>query len=82
MDSTVASQAEVVLIDGAADGSGFEAFFAARYVELVRAMYAMTRSLTDAEDIAQEALCKCFERWGRVSSMTLPRGICIGLPSI
>jgi RNA polymerase sigma-70 factor, ECF subfamily len=52
----------------------FESFFRAEYPKLVRTLYLITGSVTEAEDIAQEAMSRAFERWKRVRSMESPGG--------
>jgi RNA polymerase sigma factor (sigma-70 family) len=52
----------------------FEGFFRTEYPTLVRALYLLTGSRAEAEDLAQEALARAFERWGRVRSMVSPGG--------
>lgn len=53
---------------------GFEAFFRAHYANLVGAMHLLTGERTEAEDLAQEACARLFERWSRVSAMESPAG--------
>jgi RNA polymerase sigma-70 factor (sigma-E family) len=58
----------------AGDSADFEAFFRAEYDHLFQAAYLLTGSRHEADDIAQEALLRAFERWDRVSSMDSPAG--------
>jgi RNA polymerase sigma factor (sigma-70 family) len=58
----------------AVDVRDFDAFFDQEYTPLLRLMFAMTGSLTEAEELAQEAMARAFERWGRVSGMASPAG--------
>jgi RNA polymerase sigma-70 factor, ECF subfamily len=53
---------------------GFEAFFRTHYSNLARAMYLLMGDRTEAEDLAQEAFARLFERWARVSVMESPAG--------
>jgi RNA polymerase sigma factor (sigma-70 family) len=46
----------------------FEGFFQDEYERLGKAMYLITGSRTEAEDLAQEAMVRVYERWDRVSS--------------
>ena len=53
---------------------GFEAFFRTHYANLGRALLLLTGERAEAEDLAQEAMARVFERWGRVSAMESPVG--------
>ncbi len=56
-------------------GSDFESFFGAEYVRLVRALVLVTGvRQVEAEDLAQEAMARVFERWDRVAAMETPSG--------
>jgi RNA polymerase sigma-70 factor (ECF subfamily) len=44
----------------------FEEFFRAEYGRLVRTVYLLTRNGAEAEEIAQEAMARTYERWDRV----------------
>jgi len=46
----------------------FERFFQDEYERLGRALYLVTGDRTEAEDVAQEAMVRLYERWDRVSS--------------
>jgi RNA polymerase sigma-70 factor, ECF subfamily len=52
----------------------FEEFFSASFTRLVRAMYLLTGSVTEAEELAQEAMARVYERWGQVRRMKSPEG--------
>jgi DNA-directed RNA polymerase specialized sigma24 family protein len=52
----------------------FEAFFESERVRLYRALFAVTGSRSEAEDIAQDAFLKVWERWDRVRRMDEPAG--------
>jgi RNA polymerase sigma factor (sigma-70 family) len=52
----------------------FDAFFRAEYPILIRALYLLTGSRSEAEDLAQEALARAYERWARVREMASPGG--------
>lgn len=52
----------------------FEEFFRVQYPRLGKAMYVLTSSRAEAEDIAQEAMARVLERWERVSVMDSPEG--------
>jgi RNA polymerase sigma factor (sigma-70 family) len=45
----------------------FERFFQDEYERLGKAMYLITGNRTEAEDLAQEAMVRVYERWDRVS---------------
>lgn len=52
----------------------FEEFFSAEYRRLFQAMYLVCRSRSDAEDLAQEAMARAYERWDRLASTASPSG--------
>ena len=60
--------------DASAEAAGFDAFFQAHYVRLARALYLMTGDTAEAEDLAQDAMVRVYERWDRVSTMDSPVG--------
>ena len=53
---------------------GFPVFFTAHYGDVARAMYLLTRDPAEADDLAQEAMTRLYERWGRVRRMDSPGG--------
>lgn len=52
----------------------FEDFFEQQHVRFARALYALTGSASEAEELAQDALVRVYERWDRVSRMASPDG--------
>ncbi len=50
----------------------YEAFFATQRAPLARLAYALTGRRHDAQDLAQEALLRAFERWPIVGTYTSP----------
>ena len=54
--------------------SPFEEFFEGEQERLLRILWMVTGSLHEAEDIAQEAFLKVWERWSDVSAMESPVG--------
>lgn len=52
----------------------FDGFYRAQYVRLVRALLLLTGDPGGAEDLAQEALSRVYERWERVSAMDSSEG--------
>ena len=52
----------------------FEAFFEDEKERLLRALYLITGSAGEAEDLAQEAFTRLYERWDSVSVMDDPAG--------
>ena len=54
--------------------SPFDGFFHAQYERLVRAMYLSTGDRYEAEDLAQEAMARVYERWDRVREVEDPVG--------
>ena len=51
---------------GTRAGPSFERFFEVEYPRLARALLLLTGDPREAEDLAQEALARAFERWARV----------------
>src|SRR2546423_1521552 len=54
--------------------SGFESFFRAEYARLVKALYLVTGSAHEADELAQEAFLRLWERWDRGRAMDDPVG--------
>jgi RNA polymerase sigma-70 factor, ECF subfamily len=52
----------------------FEAFFDQHHERLYRALWLVTRNRHEAEEIAQDAFLKVWERWDRVASLDEPGG--------
>jgi RNA polymerase sigma factor (sigma-70 family) len=52
----------------------FEEFFSVEKDRLLRVLALVTGSSVEAEDLAQEAFTKVFERWDRVRAMDDPAG--------
>ncbi len=52
----------------------FRTFFEDEYERLGKALYLVTGSRSEAEDLAQEALVRVFERWDRVGLLDSPVG--------
>ena len=52
----------------------FESFFEEQKERLLRALSVITGSRAEAEDLAQEAFTKVFERWESVAAMEDPAG--------
>ncbi len=57
-----------------APAASFERFFLDWYPSVVGTVGLLTGSRAEAEDLAQEAFLRVFERWGRVSTMESPSG--------
>jgi RNA polymerase sigma-70 factor (ECF subfamily) len=56
------------------EGAAFEDFFRAEHPRLYRTLYLATGSAHEADELAQEAFLKVWERWERVREMDEPRG--------
>jgi RNA polymerase sigma-70 factor (ECF subfamily) len=54
--------------------SVFEEFFLAQHERLFQALYLLTGDRSEADDLAQEALLRAYERWDRVGAMESPAG--------
>ena len=52
----------------------FDEFFEEQHVRLARALYLLTGSASEADELAQEALVRVWERWDRVGRMESPQG--------
>lgn len=55
-------------------GPAFAEFFRAVYPRLARGLLLLTGDPGEAEELAQEALARAFERWDRVGGMESPEG--------
>ena len=54
--------------------SSFEEFFLLQHERLFQALYLLTGDRSEADDLAQEALLRAYERWDRVGAMDSPAG--------
>jgi DNA-directed RNA polymerase specialized sigma24 family protein len=52
----------------------FEDFYRTEFPSLVRAMFLLVMDVDEAQELAQEAIVRVYERWDRVSAMTSPGG--------
>ncbi len=52
----------------------FATFFGEHYVRLCRGLFLITGDAAEAEDVAQEAMSRVYERWTRIASMDSPEG--------
>jgi RNA polymerase sigma-70 factor, ECF subfamily len=68
--TTTASSGDITV----ADDPSFEAFFSVEFTRLAQALFLLTGSSSEAEELAQEAMVRVYERWGRVSTMDSPTG--------
>ena len=59
---------------GASTALSFEGFYLANERRLFRALYVLTGSRDQAEDLAQHAFCRVWERWNHVSGLDDPAG--------
>lgn len=50
----------------------FEDFYRATAQRLIRHLYALTGDMGDAQDIAQEAYARAWQRWSRISKYEAP----------
>src|SRR5262252_5982565 len=57
-----------------ASAPDFESFFRDEHDALFRALWLVTRNRHEAEEIAQEAFLRVWERWSRVSRVPDPTG--------
>ncbi len=56
------------------NGGDFEAFFQAEHERLLRALFIVTGSVEEADELMQDAFVAVWERWDRVSGMRNPTG--------
>lgn len=54
--------------------TAFAEFFQAEHVRLSRAMYLLTGSASEADELTQEAMVRIYERWERVQRMDNRQG--------
>lgn len=54
------------------DEADFDSFCEEHFVSVARTAYLITGDAEEAEDLAQEAFVRAYERWGRVSDMDRP----------
>ena len=54
--------------------AGFEAFFAANHADVFACFRLLARDGAEAEDVAQEAFLRVWQRWDRVAPMERPEG--------
>ena len=57
---------------GVEHGAPFDAFVEEEHVRLFKALYFVTGSREEAEDLAQEAFLKLWERWDRIDTIEDP----------
>src|SRR6266581_3872558 len=58
----------------ASDRMGFEDLFASEHERLFRALYLITGSAQESEELMQDAFLKVWERWDRISLYENPGG--------
>jgi RNA polymerase sigma-70 factor, ECF subfamily len=56
------------------DSLDFETFFRTEFERVGRALLVLTWNHSEAEDLAQEAFVRAYERWDRVGRMESPTG--------
>ncbi len=58
----------------AVETQSFEEFFLEVHERLFQALFLLTGDRSEADDLAQEALLRAYERWDRVGAMESPAG--------
>ena len=48
-------------------GADFDELYQARYLDIVATVHALAGDLGVAQELAQEAFCRAWQRWGRVA---------------
>jgi RNA polymerase sigma-70 factor (ECF subfamily) len=61
-------------LPGAAPPDDFEAFFATNHADVFACFRLLARDASEAEDVAQEAFLRVWQRWDRVAVMERPDG--------
>jgi RNA polymerase sigma factor (sigma-70 family) len=61
-------------LERVAEGLDFEEFFRQEYPGLARALVLLVLDRQEAEELAQEAMARAYERWDRVRAMASPGG--------
>lgn len=75
MDETATRIPVVAMASAAGDGPAeFEAFFRAHHADVFACFRLLARDAADAEEIAQEAFLRVWQRWDRVAAMDRPDG--------
>jgi RNA polymerase sigma-70 factor, ECF subfamily len=70
--SDAQASAEPWPLTAAAGAASFDDFYAATATRLVRYAYALTSNISDAQDIAQEAFARAWQRWESVRDFDSP----------
>jgi RNA polymerase sigma factor (sigma-70 family) len=73
-DFMMGEAVDVALTEAARVEGSFEDLFSREYPRLVRALHLICGSVADAEDLAQEALARAYERWDTVGRIDSPVG--------
>jgi RNA polymerase sigma-70 factor (ECF subfamily) len=58
--------------DGPPEAVDFDELYHARYGDIVAMMHALVGDLTEAQDLAQEAFCRAWQRWHTVAGYDEP----------
>lgn len=58
---------ELTSTSDSVEGSDFDEFYRTRFQSLTLQLYAYVGDLTEAQDLVQEAFCRAFERWKKIS---------------
>ena len=56
------------------DPLDFEEFYRTEFPGIVRSMFLLVPDVDEAQELAQEAMVRVYERWDRVSAMESPGG--------
>jgi RNA polymerase sigma-70 factor (ECF subfamily) len=55
-----------------ASAAGFDELYQAHYADLVAMLHAFTGDLGEAQDLAQEAFCRAWQRWSALAAYDNP----------
>jgi RNA polymerase sigma-70 factor (ECF subfamily) len=67
-------QSPEVIVTAPEIGPEFEDLFRNEYLRLAKALYLLTGDRSEAEELAQEAMARIYERWSRIRAMDSPTG--------
>lgn len=74
MESSAVGSSDAIADVTAVTAPRFEEFFEAEHVRLARAVYLLTGSAAEADELTQEAMVRVYERWDRVQQLDSPQG--------
>jgi RNA polymerase sigma-70 factor (ECF subfamily) len=70
--AAVASEQQPAAGTGPPGAEDFDALYNARYGDVVAMVHALTGDIAEAQDLAQEAFCRAWQRWKAVAAYEDP----------